>query len=331
MRVMAVGTIMVDVMAVGLPAIAEPGDVVYTSVDTDIGGHPIDVAIDLIRLGRDPATVAVVAAVGSGLFGDHVRRVMSDYGMPTFLQEVESADTGRNLVLSVQGEDRRFHLDPGANWHLETAHVASALESWAPDFLTIRPGYSGIDLAVGELLSSLEDVCVMLDLMQPHPARAPHYLDDALSYVDVIHCNRREALINAGTSNLHDAVERFLGAGVRLVLVTDGAGGAHAYTPTWAVSQGPFQMEVVDATGCGDAFCAGAIEWLEGPGVDGLEDLTPEQLTDLLLLAQGSGVTAASAPGCIAGVSGSLRRRMIAEQGPSLTDQTSVAPRERSP
>lgn len=330
MKVMAIGTVMVDVMAVGLSAIAEPGEVVYTSVDTDIGGHPIDVAIDLIRLGKDPATVAVAAAVGPGLFGAYVRTIMAEYGMRTYLQEVASADTGRNLVLSVLGEDRRFHLDPGANWSLDAAHVASAVSSWEPDFLTVRPGYSGIDLALEELLSPLEGVGVMLDLMQPHPARPPDFIDQALPHVDVVHCNHREALINARTWNLHEAVERFIQAGVRLVLITDGAGGARAFTSSWEVAQDPFQVEVVDATGCGDAFCAGAIEWLEGAGTEALDVLAPEQLIDLLLLAQSSAATAASAAGCIAGVNGSLRERMIAEQGSGLAAHTSVTPRERS-
>lgn len=329
MKVMAIGTVMVDLMAVGLAAIAKPGEVVYTSVDTQIGGHPIDVAIDLIRLGKDPATVAIAAAVGTGPFADYVRKVMAGYGMRTYLQHVQSADTGRNLVLSVLGEDRRFHLDPGANWSLDPAHVASALASWDPDLLTIRPGYTGIDLALVELLSPLEDVCVMLDLMEPHPVRPPDYIGGALPHVDIIHCNQREALINAGTSNLDDAVESFLRAGVRLVLVTDGPRGARAYTSEWEVAQGRFELDVVDPTGCGDAFCAGSIEWLEGVGTEELDALTPEQLSDLLLLAQGSGATAASAAGCIAGVSESLRDRLIAEQGSRLTTQTTVASRER--
>lgn len=330
MKVMAIGTVMVDVMSVGLSAIAQPGEVVYTSVDTEIGGHPIDVAIDLIRLGKDPESVAVVAAVGKGLFGTHVRGIMADHGMHTFLQDVDSIDTGRNLVLSVTGEDRRFHLDPGANWWLETEHVVSAVGSWEPDFVTIRPGYTGIDLALEEIVSPLRDVCVMLDLMQPHPERSPGYLDGALPFVDVIHCNQNEAMINARTSNLDDAVERLLGAGARLVLITDGAGGATAYTSAWEVAQPPFQVEVVDATGCGDAFCAGVIEWLEGIGTEVLGALDPDQLGDLLLHAQGAGATAASAAGCIAGVSGSLRDRMIDEQGPRITSNTRTAPRARS-
>ena len=331
MKVMAIGTVMVDVMSVGLAAVAQPGEVVYTTVDTEIGGHPIDVAIDLIRLGHDPDSVAVVAAVGTGLFGNHARGIMADYGMRTFLQDVDSVDTGRNLVLSVMGEDRRFHLDPGANWWLEADHVISAASSWEPDFVTIRPGYTGIDLALEEIVGAMREACVLLDMMQPHPDRSPGYLDGALQHVDVIHCNRNEAMINARTSTLEDAVEWFLGEGPRLVLITDGDGGATAYTSDWQVAQGPFDVDVVDATGCGDAFCAGVIEWFERVGIDDLRSLDPGRLGELLLHAQAAGATAASAAGCTAGVSGSLRDRIIERQGAKImadTEETSRARRK---
>ena len=154
MKVLATGTVMVDVMAVGLPAIAAPGEVVYTEVDTHIGGHPIDVALDLVQLGKNPNTVATALAIGNGPFGDFVRGVIEPYGTEQFLQDVTTTDTGRNLVLSVAGEDRRFHLDPGANWDLTAEHVISAIGEFEPDLFTLRPGYCGIDLGLPAVSTS---------------------------------------------------------------------------------------------------------------------------------------------------------------------------------
>ncbi len=326
MRVLAIGTVMVDVMAVGLPSVAGPGEVIYTTVETHIGGHPIDVAIDLVKLGKAPDSVAVAAAIGHGPYGSFVREVIDGYEIPTFLQDVPHEDTGRNLVLEVVGQDRRFHLDPGANWLLDADHVAGALASWQPDFVTLRPGYSGIDLALVGLLSPIEDTVVLLDIMQPHPDRPPGFIREALLHVDIVHCNEREALINTGALTLESAVEEFLRAGVRLVLVTGGHQGARAFTQRWTVTQPGFLVDTVDATGCGDAFCAGVILYFEKVGLASFGELEPGQLTELLILAQAVGASAATAAGCVEGVAAETVEAILADQGNAVRTATQINP-----
>jgi sugar/nucleoside kinase (ribokinase family) len=313
---------MVDVMAVGLPAVAGPGEVIYTPVAAHIGGHPVDVAIDLVRLGRDPDTVAVVAAVGEGPFGSFVRQVIAGYGFHTFLQDVGGEDTGRNIVLEIAGEDRRFHLDPGANMALSAEHVASSVAAFQPEVVTLRPGYTGIDLALQDILSPLDDTVVFLDIMEPHPRRPPGFIRSALGHVDLLHCNEREALINTGAATLQAAIEEFVGAGVRLVLVTDGEQGARAFTRGWEVTQRAFRVETIDATGCGDAFCAGVLRYLDDNDPLALDELGPGELTELLLYAQAVGASAATATGCVEGVSGETAQRIFAEQGEALRQTT---------
>ncbi len=322
MRTLAVGTIMVDILAVGLDAVASPGEVVYTTVDTRLGGHPIDVAIDLVDLGRSPDSVAVAAAVGRGPFGSFVRDALAPYGFRTYLQDVEEEDTGRNMVLEVTGEDRRFHLDPGANWWLRSDHVMAAIDEWRPDLLTVRPGYSGIDLHLAEILAPLTDVVVMLDLMKPHPDRPVDYVSPALRLADIVHCNEREALINTGATTLDEAVKVFLDAGVRLVLVTSGEQGAHAFAEGRRVSQAPFEVDTVDATGCGDAFCAGVVDYLREQPAPHLDGLGVDELTELLVRAQAVGASAATAVGCVGGVSASKVGSLLAEQGDSVRERT---------
>ncbi|MDH3425855.1 MAG: PfkB family carbohydrate kinase [Acidimicrobiia bacterium] len=328
MRVLAAGTIMVDVMAVELPSVAAPGEVIYTAVDTHIGGHPIDVAIDLVKLGRAAEEVAVAAAVGNGPFGSFVREVMDEYGISTFLQDVPNEDTGRNLVLEVSGEDRRFHLDPGANWLLSVEHISSALAAWKPDLLTLRPGYTGIDLALPEILAPLKDTVIFLDIMQPHPDRPPHFVRDALPFVDLLHCNEGEALINTGARTMEAAVEEFLDAGVKLVLVTDGEQGARAFTGSWEVAQSGFRVDSIDATGCGDAFCAGVLLFLDEHGLPPFGDLGPDELTELLISGQAVGASASTAVGCIEGVSAETTTAILAEQGNAVRQATQTNERQ---
>jgi len=327
MRVMAVGTVMVDILAVGLPEIAAPGRVVYTprEIETRIAGHPIDVAIDLVKLGADPGEVAIVAAVGEGTYGAYVRSVIEGYGPTTFLEPVADRDTGKNLILEVVGEDRRFHIDPGANWVLDPGHVASALAEWRPDIVTLRPGYSGIDLDLDSILAPVADALVLLDIMQPHPSRPSDYLDGALRHADIVHCNEIEALVATGAATEGEAVAGFFAHGAALVVVTAGAAGATAYTPTHQIIQEGFRVDVVDVTGCGDAFCAGLVHsFAASGGPRAASGLASDEVARMLLAAQAVGASAATAVGCVEGVSSSLVDRIMTEQGDALLRHTDI-------
>ncbi len=321
---------MVDVLAVRLPRIAEPGQVLYTpdEIETRIGGHPIDVAIDLVELGHPPDQVAVVAAVGEGPYGTFVRSEINRRGLTTFLQSVPDRDTGKNIVLEVSGEDRRFHLDPGANWVLDLRHVASALHDWAPDVVTLRPGYSGIDLELDTLLAPLDGTLIMLDIMEPHPSRPAGFLEPALRRAAIVHCNEIEARVATGRDTVEAAIADFFAQGVELVLITSGGSGATAYTPSHTVRQPGFDVDVVDVTGCGDAFCAGILHRLGELGPAALDRSTSTELSSLLLVGQAVGASAATRVGCVEGVSAELVDRIIREQGESILADTEVIENE---
>lgn len=326
MRVMTIGTLGVDVLAVELPEIATPGTVVYSprEIETRVGGHPIDVAIDLVKLGAPPDDVAIVAALGKGIYADYVESVIDGYGLTTYLQTVDDRDVGRNMVLEVRGEDRRFHLDPGANWLLDPAHVAAALVEWQPDVVTVRPGYTGIDFDMETALAPAGDAMVLLDVMQPHPSRLPGYLDPALRHASVVHCNEFEARVALSAATIDEAVAGFISHGVELVLITSGEEGAAAFTRSHRITQPGFAVDVIDVTGSGDAFCAGFIHALAGSG----EHLDPETLPRMLRAAQATGAAAATAVGCVEGVSAELVDRLVAEQGARVLSETVITERE---
>jgi len=55
----------------------------------------------------------------------------------------------------------------------------------------------------------------------------------------------------------------------RIVVVTCGADGAEAYTPSGSVVHPGFDVDPVDTAGSGDAFAAGFLAtWLEGADID---------------------------------------------------------------
>jgi sugar/nucleoside kinase (ribokinase family) len=329
MKVLACGTIMTDILSVGLERIAEPGEIVYLEREAEarIGGHPIDVGIDLVKLGFNPREVGVIAAVGTGLFGNYVKKIIKRYKIRAFWQEIEKIDTGKNIVLEKKGEDRRFHIDPGANWYLDPEFVKSQIKEHSPKIFCVRPGYSGIDLYLEEIFREVkaQNSFLFLDIMEFHPARPREILLPFFHYADAVHCNEKEIMVNTGKENPEEALREILRRGVKVIFLTRGERGAEILTRDFRISQPKFDVEAVDTTGCGDAFCAGVVyKLIEYNEFNDVRNLPQEKLTDLLTFAQAVGASAATVAGCVEGVSKDKVEQILKGQKERILNQTII-------
>ncbi len=69
-------------------------------------------------------------------------------------------------------------------------------------------------------------------------------------------------LILRGAGDQDDMAQGFIANGAKLVLITEGAKGASAYTPQSKVFAPAKQVSVVDTVGAGDSFLATLINEL---------------------------------------------------------------------
>lgn len=329
LKVLAAGTIMVDILAVELARIADPGEVIYLDreVEVRIGGHPIDVGIDLVKLGLSPQEIGVVAAVGEGLFGDYVKRIIKQYRLQAFLQEVAKTDTGKNIVLESKGEDRRFHIDPGANWYLAPEFVKGKIRELSPKVFCVRPGYSGIDLKLEEVFqeAKAQNSFLFLDTMKFHPKRPRELLLPLFHYVDAVHCNPQEAMVNTGKDDPEEALKEILRRGAKVVFLTKGGQGAELITQELRITQPGFRVNFVDATGAGDAFCAGVVyKLIELNRLDDIHKMSHDKLIEVLMMGQAVGASAATEAGCVEGVARDKVDQIMREQGEKILKRTIV-------
>ena len=329
LKVLATGTIMIDILAVELEKIANPGEVAYLEreVETRIGGHPIDVGIDLVRLGINPREVGVVAAVGKGLFGDYAQKIIEQYKLMAFFQEIDQTDTGKNIVLEKKGEDRRFHIDPGANWYLAPEFVRDRIRELTPRIFCVRPGYCGIDLHLEEVFREVkaQNSFLFLDMMQFHPARPKELLLPLFHYTDAVHCNEKEAMINTGKSHPEEAVKEILRWGAKVIFLTKGARGAELITEKLRIAQPRFEVEFIDATGAGDAFCAGVVyKLIELNRFEDIHKLDEDRLVEILMMGQAVGASATTAAGCVEGVSRDKVEKLVSEQQARILNSMTV-------
>ena len=328
-KILSWGTMMCDIIAPEMERIAEPGVIEYLAkgIELRLGGHPVDLVIDLARIGVDPDEIAVVSTVGTDVFGDFLLREIAPYGFQSFIERVEGG-TGKTMILAVKGRDRICHLDPAACQRMSLSHLERAIQETKPEFFSFRPGYTNLDLEMAPLLKrlrkdALRDAFLLLDLCAPYKKGWDYYLD-LLPYVDAVHGNHKEIARAASEPTLEKAAAKMLAMGVGAVLLTKESEGAEIITPKFRVGQPSFEITFVEPSGCGDAFCAGVFHSLARSGKR-MAAMRPDELAEVLLWAQALGASAATQVGCVDGVTKAKVDGLIASQGRRLLENTQTA------
>ena len=328
-RVLSWATCMCDIIAPELEQIAEPGVIEYLAkgIELRLGGHPVDLVIDLARIGVDPSEIGVVSTVGTDVFGDFLLQEIAPYGFQTFVERVEGG-TGKTMILSVKGQDRMCHLDPGACMKMSLGHLEDVLEQTTPEFFTFRPGYTNLDTQMAAMLERLrggplKDSFLLLDLCAPYKKPWSYYLE-LLPHVDAVHGNGKEIVRAAGEDSFQKATEKMLSLGVDVVLLTKEDSGAEMVTDRYRISQPSFNILFIEPSGCGDAFCGGVIYALM-QSEKNINTMDDDELSNVLMWGQALGASAAMQVGCVEGVTNENVQRLIGEQGNRVLSETKVA------
>jgi sugar/nucleoside kinase (ribokinase family) len=87
-------------------------------------------------------------------------------------------------------------------------------------------------------------------------------LSDAMKHVDYLFPNEEQALAFTGLSDPVEAGQALLARGIGCVVITRGAAGSSIVSADGVEHVPAFAIDVVDTTGCGDAFVAGFLRGL---------------------------------------------------------------------
>ena len=330
MLVLCVSVLVLDILAVDLPKVADPGELVIVrrGIEVHLGGHAANISRDLRRLGLPRGDVGVVGAVGQDFFGDFVEDTLKKSHVITHLQRVKGIPTGKNVILVVKGEDRRFHSQSGPA--PTPQYVAFVLERQKP-----RVFYAGTTGIMGKLDYSLENTLkeakrmgctTLVDPVVPHD-HGWNYLNRALRWVDIFHSNDVEAASFTGETDPEDALEVVMDKGVGIAIVSLGERGVLARSRRYKVRIPAFRVPTVDPTGAGDAFTSGVIRSLLQIGLKRpakMAELTRSQLLHVLVYGEAVGAACVMGVGTTSGVT--LRRvnALIKTQASGLVHRASV-------
>ncbi|MCD6563695.1 MAG: carbohydrate kinase family protein [Thermoproteales archaeon] len=318
MKILDFGILVVDLIAAGLPNIADPGQVVFTprGIKTRIGGHAANFSIDEVKLGLEGKNIIVIGAVGDDVFGRFIEDTLSSYGLDVRLEKNEGVDTSKNLILVVKGEDRRFHVDIGANIMLSVKHITDVIKTEKPDII-----YVGATGWLGEVDDNLKDILekgsenaiTFVDPIAPY-RKNWSYILPAFEHIHIFHCNNIEANMITSKEDIEESAIEILKKGVQMVLITLGEKGLYARTDSWSIRMNAFKVDTIDPTGAGDAFSAGIIYKIIEYGIRRIEDLSLDKAVEMLIYASASGASATLKEGTTEGVDKKTVNEIIEEQ-----------------
>ena len=235
------------------------------------GGAPANVAVGLAKLGID---AGFIGKVGADPFGDFLAETLQQNSVDTtYLIAGETSRTTLAFVATRSDgmKDITFYRHPGADIQLspdeidanyieaaELFHYGSVSLSHSP---TREATLKAIQISkdAGTFLSYDPNLRLML---WDNANDAKHWIWEVMPYADVVKISEEEWEFITGHHDLADGIERILGLGVKLLVVTLGERGCY-YTNGKADGYvDGFAVEVVDTLGAGDAFAAAMLSQL---------------------------------------------------------------------
>jgi sugar/nucleoside kinase (ribokinase family) len=266
-RVISIGIHIVDILGRPVTGIPEGQNLsLLDEIRITVAGSAAGTSVDLAKLG---VPVIAVGAIGKDTLGDFVIDTMSRYGINVDnLVRKDGVQTSATMLpIRPNGERPALHVT-GANGELtlddvnfEVFRSAKVLHMGGTSLLPKLDGEPTREVLKqakeSGLITTFDLVAVqrpdLLDLVEP-----------CLPFVDYFMPGLEEAEMMTGLHDRMEIISFFLDRGAGHTVFKMGARGssiAHR-SGTGRIEEirlPAFQTEVVDTTGCGDAYCAGFI------------------------------------------------------------------------
>ncbi|WP_327720816.1 carbohydrate kinase family protein [Streptomyces sp. NBC_00490] len=287
MKVVTMGVHVLDVLVRPVEAIPEgQGATLVEDIRMTAAGTAAGTALTLAKLG---ARVRTAGAIGTDPTGDLLVRLLDQAGIDTGLlvRRIDTSTSASVLPIRPNGDRPSLHL-LGANITYGLDDVPWDAVAEATHLHLGGPELIGAEVAARILAHAKEHgVVTSVDLLAPGELGTFDQIEPLLPYVDYLLPNDDQVLGFSGEDDLVTGAKKLVAAGAGLVAVTRGGDGALLVTAEGTEDVPAFEIEVVDTTGCGDAFSAG---FLRGISLD----RTPREAAILgsaaaALVAQGLG------------------------------------------
>lgn len=277
-------------------------------MEANPGGAPCNMLAMIQKLG---GTTAFIGKVGKDMFGRQLKTAVEAVGIDTRnLMEDEEVHTTLAFVHTFPDGDRdfSFYRNPGADMMLTKEEIQEDLirNSKAFHFGTLSSTHEGVREATRYAIDVAKEAGCLVSF-DPN-LRPPLWktLEDArkeieygLSKTDILKISDNEVEFLCGTSDYDEGAKMLIEKyNIPFVCVTLGKDGSRAYYKGMHVEVPGFvQKNTIETTGAGDTFCGCMLHYIIQHG---LEDLTEENLRELLTFANAAASVITTRKGALA-------------------------------
>ncbi len=235
------------------------------------GGAPANVAVGIARLGTPSA---FVGSVGDDSFGhfltEQLQQAGVDVGGVTFDR---TRKTRLAFVSLTAGGDRDFEFweNHPADEHLAVSgrllkKLRTATIVHISSFMLLKEPARSSVLRIARFIER-EGSLISFDpnlrmALWKSPAEARRVLRAMVKHTSILRLNEEEAEFLTGMKTIANSARALRAEGPALVVITRGARGCYFQTEEASGNVKGFSVNVVDTTGCGDAFLAALLHGL---------------------------------------------------------------------
>lgn len=262
--VSVVGLYILDILGRPVTAIPEGGNVDFIEeIRLTVAGTAGGTAIDLAKLGL---CCQAVGAVGSDEKADFVLNRMQQFDIDCdLMQRLDGVETSATILnVRPNGERPALHCR-GASDHFD---IDAATLPRVLDCRFLHLGGTGLlakldgDPSRKLLQAGQEAGCVTTwDLVGAGPDTWK-FVEPLLPHIDFFIPSIEEAEILSGLDGVEENIKFFQSRGVKCPVLTMGGDGSMIAMGDERIHVPAYSIDVIDTTGCGDAYTAGFITGL---------------------------------------------------------------------
>ncbi len=263
MKIATVGVHVLDTHVIGIESIPDGSDgQLVETIRMSPAGTAGGTAVVLARLGAEVSTIGLV---GEDPLSFVLLDLLRNEGVDTLglLATPEHQTSSSVIPVRPNGDRPAWHCI-GANGALSLDDLPPLADLGGFDFVHLGgPEFFGGE-AAGTLLARAREggAVTSIDVLAPGDPDMLAWIADALPHADYLLPNDEQVLGFTGATDLGEGARTLVAAGVGCVAVTQGAKGALVVTDDDVVEVPAYPIDVVDTTGCGDAFSAGFLRGL---------------------------------------------------------------------
>lgn len=298
--VIAMGELLIDFTMNGE---SEQGNSMFEACP---GGAPCNVLAMLNKLGRK---TAFLGKVGKDQFGVLLKNTLDEAGIDTSNLMMDSEiNTTLAFVHTFPDGDREFsfYRNPGADMMLTSEEVDAAFLKQAKlfHFGTLSMTHEGVREATKKALRIAKENGVLIsfdpNLRPPLWSSldlAKEQMEYGFQYCDILKISDNEIQFVSGKEDYDEGIKYLQDKyDIPLILLTLGKDGSRAYYKGQRVEKSGFVMKTIETTGAGDTFCGSSLNFVLEYGLD---NLTEENLGDMLTFANGAAALITTRKGAI--------------------------------